>query len=255
MLNNALNFFMKNFEKENIKNEILDLFFPPVCGKCGKIDRNWICPKCYKYIEKFKIIQNIKISDIEKILDFKKQDYIKINKIQINFQEKFYYEEFMYLFHYKNIIRKIIIDYKFNNKPYISNFFSYIILQDEKILKKLKEYDTIIPVPMFEKKKKQRGYNQTQLIVKNIFSKLGIILDDINLIKIKNTKIQSSLSASNRKENIKEAFFIINNENIENKKIILFDDIFTTGETVNEISRILKKSGAKEILVFVLAKD
>lgn len=118
---------------------------------------------------------------------------------------------------------------------------------------------------MYKEKKKQRGYNQTELILKKIFEsenlkenqklKFKVKLDLDILEKIKNTKMQSSLSKTLRKENIKNAFLVNNKEKIKNKKIIIFDDIYTTGETTKEISRILKESCVKEILIFVIAKD
>ena len=72
---------------------------------------------------------------------------------------------------------------------------------------------------------------------------------------MKNTKTQSTLVATERVENIKNAFKIIDNNIVENKNVILFDDIITTGVTVNEISKILKKAGAKKVLVLIIAKD
>ena len=108
---------------------------------------------------------------------------------------------------------------------------------------------------MFKEKKKLRGYNQTELIAKLISKELNINLQDNNLIKIKNTKTQSTLSQNERKENIKDAFLVNNKEEVKNKKVIIFDDIFTTGETVNEASKVLKQSGAKEVFVFVIAKN
>ena len=160
-----------------------------------------------------------------------------------------------YMFDYKGIIRQLILKYKFRQKAYLFNLFSRIILIDKTCLDKISLYDTIIPIPMFEKKKKQRGYNQTELIVRDISKNLNIDLQENNLIKIKNTKTQSTLSQKERKENIKGVFLINNIEEVKDKKVIIFDDIFTTGETVNEASKILKQAGVKEILVFVIAKD
>ena len=108
---------------------------------------------------------------------------------------------------------------------------------------------------MYKTKQSVRGYNQCELIAKELSKELNVNFEKNNLIKIKDTKTQSTLSKSQRKENIKGAFQINNEARIKNKKIILIDDIYTTGSTVNECSRILKKSGAKEIIVVTIAKD
>ena len=108
---------------------------------------------------------------------------------------------------------------------------------------------------MDKQKRLERGYNQTELIT-NIISKYNkILVENKVLFKDKKTKTQSTLSLEERYENIKNAFKIKNINKIKNKQIILFDDIYTTGATVNEISKKLKKSGAKKVLVLVIAKD
>ena len=192
-----------------------------------KQNENWICEDCYQKL--------------------------KINIIYEKEYNKFY-DEKIYLFKYKDI-RKLILKYKFNNKSYLYYTFTNIILKNKKLCRKLKFYDIIIPVPMYEKKKKQRGYNQTELITNEISQKLGIPTDLKVLKKIRNTQTQSTLKEKDRYKNIENAFGMINKKIIENKKVILFDDIITTGSTVNECSRVLKQNGAKEVLVLAIAKD
>lgn len=236
MLKFVLNFFIEITIKiideiKKLELEILDFLFPPVCGVCGKLEKNWICEVCKKRLikhERFKVC-------------YKKEDDI-------------YFDKLLFCYTYKGIIRKILLEYKFSNKAYLSNFFANLIL-NKKIDEILKIYDIMIPVPMDKIKKKKRGYNQTQLISKILCQKLSLFEDEKSLIKIKKTKTQSTLNKDERKNNIKNAFFVNNKENISNKKVILFDDIYTTGATVNEISKILKEAGAKEILVLVIAKD
>ena len=239
MLEFVLNFFIKK-EKQF---KILDFLFPPICGICGKINKNWLCSDCEKTLNRIKKNKIIKIQ--------KNNRYNKDCVIENNI----FYDKLLYIFPYKGVIRQLILKFKFKNQAYISNLFSRFIIIDEFCCRNIESYDIIIPIPMFEKKKKQRGYNQTELIVNNISKKLNIIVENNCVIKIKNTKVQSLLSGLERKENIKNAFLVNNKGKIENKNIIVFDDIFTTGETVNEVSRILKQAGARRILVLVLAKD
>jgi competence protein ComFC len=178
------------------------------------------------------------------------------------------------MFEYKNLIRRLIIKYKFKGATYISKLFTYFILKDKKICRNFSFYDIIIPVPMSKDKKRLRGYNQTELLAKNIKKQLFLkSIEDTNnieisdnslievnskiLLKNKNVKKQSSLSKEERIKNVKNAFYINEKykEKIKNKKVILLDDIFTTGATAEECSKILKKAGAKEITVMVIAKD
>jgi len=212
-------------------DKVLNLLYPPVCGICGKIDYNYICPKC-------KVILK------------------KIEKGQIISYKAHHFEKHFYLFIYEGIIREKLIQYKFQNQNYLCDFFSKILLNNEKLSRILKNYDIIIPVPMYPQKEKIRGYNQTSIIAKKIAEKSKCLdFDDTVLKKIKNTKTQSSLNKSDRMNNIKNAYKVFNIQKIKNKKVILLDDIYTTGATVNECSKMLKKSGTKEVLVITIAKD
>lgn len=209
---------------------VLNFLFPPACSVCGKLDKNWLCPKCQKRVEK---LEKSCVVEIE-------------NKK---------YEKLLYLFQYESLIRKLILRYKFSNKAYLNHFFANEIVKNEKNRALLKQYDLILPVPMHKKKMQKRGYNQTELVANELEKSLGIPARKDILQKVVNTITQSKLGGKARQSNILHAFFIQNDIEVEDKKIILLDDIYTTGSTSEECSRILKEAGAKEILVLVLAKD
>ena len=209
---------------------LLDIIYPPVCGICDKINKKSLCKKCEIKIKPYQI------NEIEKIKN-KSFDYqIKILK-------------------YENIIRDKIINYKFNEKAYLYKTFAKIILKNKKIYGFLKKYDIIMCVPMHIKKKMLRGYNQSELIAKELAKKLQIEKQFNNLVKIKDTKKQSTLTKEQRKTNLKNAFQIKDIEKVKNKKVILFDDIYTTGSTVEECSKVLKRVGVSSIAVVTLAID
>ena len=207
----------------------LNLFFPPVCGICGKLDDNWLCDKCS--------------------FEWNNKKYINYLKIEGKF-----YNVLTYLFVYQDI-RDLLLQYKFKNKAYMYNTFVNFILQDKNLCAKLMLYDIIIPVPMSKVKKASRGYNQTELISKKLAQMLNIEYENKCLVKKKVNKTQSSLNEKQRFENVKGVFGIENSNIIKNKNVILFDDIVTTGATVNECARILKEAGAKKICVLAIAKD
>ena len=212
--------------------KILDIFYPQMCGICEKESRNSLCYKCRKKLQKeFQFTQ-------------------KYSKNQ-NFLEQYY------LFQYKNLIRNLILEMKFQKKSYIYKTIEYFLRKNEKHLEKLKKYDIIIVVPLSWKRKLKRGYNQSLLIAKIISNISQVKIENKILYKTKNIVPQSTLNKKERKENIKGAFKIKNIEKIKNKKILIIDDIYTTGSTLNECSKLLVKSGIKKenIGVLTLAKD
>lgn len=117
------------------------------------------------------------------------------------------------------------------------------------------DYDFIIPVPIHKKKYLRRGYNQVEVIGRILSCKVGIPLETKCLIKIKDTPSQTSLDIPNRIKNVRGSFEVVDAGKLANKKILLIDDVMTTGATVNECSRILnKKSKVKYIDVFTIAR-
>ncbi len=206
---------------------VLDLIFPPKCGFCQKINKEYLCKKC-----------ELKIN------------YLKKDKIRRVKNEAYSYHLFAY--EYKNEIRNKILDFKFNDKPELADTFAKLLLNNKKICRFLRCYDIIIPVPMYKKKQIIRGYNQTELIAQKLAEELHLEYV-CALKKIKNTQTQSKLDAKDRENNVKDAYECMDVEKISNKKVVLFDDIFTTGSTVAECAKKLK--GAFEISVLTVAKD
>ena len=206
---------------------ILELIYPTTCGICGKICKDGICKKCE----------------------------LKLKKYEINLIYKKDNCKYMHVYRYCEVIRKKIIDYKFNNKPYLYKTFSKILLKNKKICGFLKNYDIIIPVPIHKNKKIKRGYNQTELIAKEISKNTHLKLVKDVLIKKKDTKMQSSLKKEDRVKNVKHAFCIKNSEKIFNKNVLLFDDIYTTGSTAKECIKVLKGAKVNKIGIITIAKD
>lgn len=204
-----------------------------MCGICGKLDKNSLCKKCE--------------------LNLKQQAVFGTNNY-IDDEEKFFDEHF-YIFLYEGVIRKNILNYKFKDKSYLYKTFSTFLFKNLEFIGKLKTYDVIIAIPISSKRKKERGYNQSILIAKEIskFTEKKIVTNC--LYKVKNIVPQSGLNKQERKSNIKGAYSLCNNELIKDKKVLLVDDIYTTGSTVNECSKILKDAEASKIGVFTLAKD
>ena len=210
-------------------DKIFNFLFPPVCGICLKKTENWICKECLKKL-------NINLNIIKN----------SVNDIKYNLY---------FISYYKDNIKKLLIDYKFNRKSYIYKTFSNIIINNNKLCKILKSYDIMIPVPMNKKRQFIRGYNQTELITKELSKKLKIENCSI-LEKVKENKMQSKLSFIDRKNNVKNVFKVKNKfENIINQKnIIIFDDIYTTGFTTLECIKEIKKFNPKKIDIFVISK-
>lgn len=166
-----------------------------------------------------------------------------------------YFTNHYYIFKYDTIIRNLILDYKFHEKPYLYRCFSTFLKKYKKNYIQNEIYDIILPVPISKKREKSRGYNQSLLIARELAKENEIKIETNIIKKIKNNVPQSTLNKIGREQNAENVYKIVNRKEAINKKILLIDDIFTTGSTVNECSRILKLGGATKIDVLTIAKD
>jgi ComF family protein len=157
-------------------------------------------------------------------------------------------------YYYRGIIRKLILDFKFKNQKYLCRFLASAIAKAMKNFTNETTVDYIVYVPISFRRYMERGYNQSYLIAKTISSELHIPIIKYNLIKIKHNKRQSELGIKMRNANTKGVYKVLNSKRFNNKSILLIDDIFTTGNTVMECSRVLKHSGATKIIVATVAK-
>ncbi|UCE39928.1 MAG: ComF family protein [Candidatus Aminicenantes bacterium] len=114
--------------------------------------------------------------------------------------------------------------------------------------------DSIIPVPLFPEKQKKRGFNQASELARELARQKNIDLIENQLIKVKKTPPQTSLEASERRKNLKEAFAVIRDQGIKDKTILLVDDVYTTGSTLQECSLALMKAGALEVRALTIAQ-
>lgn len=114
--------------------------------------------------------------------------------------------------------------------------------------------DGIIPVPLSAEKEKQRGFNQASLLAKELAVQRNIELIEGRLIKVRTTPSQTSLEAKDRRKNLSGAFEVACDQGIKGKIILLVDDVYTTGSTLQECSLMLKKAGALEVRALTIAQ-
>lgn len=220
-----------------ILKEIEELFFPISCVGC-ETNSTWLCPSCEQKIEYFK----------EEIC-------YKCGKQSNNFKVcadcKEYLDGVYILGSYKDkILKKLIWDYKYNYIKDLSEVISSLFLKNFK--NNLNINFSLVPVPLYKKKLRVRGYNQSEVIAKEISRKTNIPY--FNYIKrIKDTKPQMELSKILRIDNIFNAFEVTGD--VGGKNIYLVDDVVTTGSTLEECSRVLKEAGANEVWALVLVRD
>lgn len=212
------------------------MIFPKRCPVCRCIcdkDEFLICRYC---VNKIKLIRPPYCKLCGKALYNANQEYC-----ERCCKTKWYFDKCFALMEYDDITKKIIHDIKYSNKRYYMDLFIHLtnLYLGDKI-RSLKA-DAFIAVPLSKKRLKKRGFNQAALYARGLSDLTGIEFIDDLIFRKKDTKPQNKLSPEERGENIRDAFVCNNMNGL--KSVIIVDDIFTTGSTLNECAKVLKKSG------------
>ena len=230
--------------KKHMLNSFLNILFPETCPVCKNSAKDHkiapICADCWEAVSPYEgpmcrrcgkpLVSDISITCGECLED----------------EPAFSYARSFGL--YEGVLKKAISLMKFYGIKRLSRPLSDVMLY-----LKIPEADIVIPVPLHEKRLRKREFNQSALIAKYLAASQGITVMLNCLVKIRDTTPQVGLSSQERRKNIKGAFAINNRLLISGKDIVLVDDVVTTGATVRECSKVLKKAGARNIYVITLA--
>lgn len=211
----------------SFRERILDFFFPPRCAFCGTLlenAREEICPACRSALPR--------TPDVEQKCTFVHA-----------YTAPLYYEE---------PVRRGIHAYKFGNAPSRGAVFGKMIGED--LLRRgVSDFDLITWVPLSAKRRRSRGYDQAQILAEAAAKVLG--MDAVPLLrKTRSAPPQSKLSSAEaRRANISGCYAVRSAETVRGKRILLIDDVITTGSTISECARMLLTAGAVSVRGAALA--
>ena len=157
-----------------------------------------------------------------------------------------------YGFYFEGTLREAVHSFKFKGRKDVGR--ALVRLLQPKLLAMQDEFDVIVPLPVTEKRLKERGFNQTFIMGEEISAVTGKELDYQVLYKTRETDDQYTLSKSERKRNVRGVFALRNGKRLEGKRVLLVDDLYTTGATVREAANVLRAAGSRSVVIFALAR-
>ncbi len=231
---------MKIFSR--LLNEALDYIFPAFCAKCGQ-EGIYLCPTCG---QKLLRLQQQRCLICQKPSPFGKT-HTTCSKTKIDgiISALPYHDPAI-----KNLIE--IFKYKFIDISELLGNFMVEAINNQELNNFFKDF-IIIPVPLHKRRFRWRGFNQSQLLAQTLSSSLGIPIEDKIISRIRYTKPQVELKHDERKLNVKGAFEVVGDPT--GKNFLLVDDVVTTGATINELAKLLKKKKAHSVWALTLAAD
>lgn len=221
-------------------DRFLTAIFPRRCAYCGRVVKSDVrmCPDCAEKVERIK-------GEICKKCGREKKRCSCAGSV--------YFDALAAPFYYGGVVRKGMHAFKFRNSPRNADAFAFEMAQTVRERYADKEFDFIAAVPMDKKSIRFRGYNQVLLLAKALSENLGVPFDENLLYKLYPTEKQHGLSRIMRKGNLTGVFELKRPENVKGKRILLCDDVSTSGETLNECAKMLWLYGAEEIYCITLA--
>ena len=228
-----------------IKNFLLDIIFPIECLGCRK-EGAWLCQKC---LDKFDLLDSFSCP----FCGLK----VKNGEICKSCRDKFVLDGMIIATSYNNeILKKAIHTLKYKFVPDIAEILGKFLTQ---AITKTNRFEPseykLIPIPLHKKRLLKRGFNQAEFLCQDLTKSFGLELLSGALKRKRQTDSQASLLKEQRIKNIQGAFVCIQPEKVKDKKIILIDDVFTTGSTIQEAAKVLKEAGCIEVWGLTLAHD
>ncbi len=231
-----------------ILENLLDLIFPHQCLFCQRFtDLYLVCPDCQQRIKeeflKPPFCQNCG-----------KPTYYEVKRCSFCRRQKLNFQ-IRSLAPYQGMNKELILHYKMGLKKNLAHFLAQVSL--EAFFDFFKEVDLVTFIPSTRQSLKKRGFNQAKLLAESISQKVDLPLVEV-LIFLKEPAEQKNLGFEERKNNVKDVFGLKNScpKSLSGRRVLLVDDVITTGFTVKEAVRTLKKEGkAKEVRVFAFARQ
>ena len=236
----------------DLKDDILDFIYPQTCPICRnplKREEKDVCEECWKALArlpspycpycKFFFENEDEIADHQcASLGTAKDRRILAVRSLSTFDD-----------HYQKLVHRLKYDKKIQLGRRLAQELGESMLED----KEFAGCDMVIPVPLHRARERERGFNQSEVLAEGISRAIGISLTKGIMKRKRNTKDQTYLNAQQRAENVREAFVVTQPENIDGKRVILVDDVMTTGATLNECARMLLEVGATRVFAATLA--
>lgn len=237
----------KKVTKEKLIEGMLNGLFPlrcPICGQVPKEEKVLACSGCKKglsYIEEPVCpVCGVPV----------KREYVLCTNCM---DQTHIFDRNLSVWEYSTPMKRSLYAFKYNNKREYAKFYGEEAVKKYGALLKAWGVEAVIPVPLHKSRQRERGYNQAACFGKEVAKGLSLPLCKKLLFRGKETNPQKALSLGERSRNLHEAFYT-KEETLAYKRVLLVDDIYTTGSTLDQCAYVLKEAGAKAVFTLTVAR-
>lgn len=233
-----------------ILKDLTDLLYPRRCPVCdGILDKKtrYVCRECSRRLE---LIKGAVCCVCGKPLERDSEEYCFDCR-----KRRHVFEICRAPFLYRGTVKESLMRFKYMGRAEYAAFYGSVMAEFGRQKGVLRGVDLIVPVPVHRNRRIQRGYNQAELLASRIAAETGIPLDAGAAVRTRKTKALKTLSGEKRRQSLDDAFAVPKSKRrtLEGKRILLVDDIYTTGSTADAVCRRLLEAGADSAAVLCLA--
>jgi ComF family protein len=231
------------FAKFNPLPGLISLLYPPACAICSadvEPDK-YLCEQCQAKLVRIKSPFCSRCSE-----PFQGQitnDFECANCAH----RRLYFETAVSAFRSRGIVRQVILDFKYRGQFHLRHLVATWILaalEDDRL--RTRQFDLMVPVPLHPARKRQRGFNQAAVLAELLSRRISVPCRGL-LERVRYTTTQTAFDRTERMENLRGAFRLGRNPDVRQLRVLLIDDILTTGSTLSECARVLKSAGALSV--------
>ncbi|MDO4519422.1 MAG: ComF family protein [Eubacteriales bacterium] len=219
--------------------EAADWIYPRCCPVCNRILKNkndWVCPECRGFIKPIHSPYCLKCG----------KPVEEPNAVCTDCERhRAHYDRGRGMFVYDDRWKESILLYKNSGRREYGDFYAFLLAKCAKAELEKWRPDCIVPVPLSKKKKRKRGFNQAEYLAEKLSERTGIPVDASCIRKRRETLQQKALNRGQRMKNLKNAFEVLHD--VRGRRILLLDDVYTTGSTMDTLAEELKRNGAEKV--------
>jgi len=228
---------------ESFYRGLLDIVYPPKCLVCGRMQPYPLCGRC---AEKIEVIGPSACPRCGFGMD---------SEVCWECHDKrFYFDSAHCYGYYTGALREAIHQFKYAAHRELAPVLAEFLLSMWKGDSRIPYVDCVVPIPIHKKREQERGFNQSRLLAENVAQRFALALAPWAIVRIRPTRPQVELDLHERAANVK-GVFDAGRESVEGRHVLLIDDVFTTGSTLDDAARALKAAGALRVHALALARS
>jgi ComF family protein len=241
-------------KKMNLFHRFLDIIYPPRCPVCGVFLGSSPGPGSMAFCDTCLAGLTEIISPLCSLCGRPLSSGEADRVCETCLRKRPFYDRARAPFLYEGPLMEAIHQFKYSGKTSLAGTLGPLLASFAKKWLHSLENPLVMPVPLHPRRLRERGFNQGLLLARPVAAAMGAELDYLSLRRTKDTLPQTGLKSDERRRNVRKAFEITDKGAAKSRTVILVDDVATTGNTLNECARALKRAGAKEVYGLVLAR-